>query len=142
MGMRASRQCKRCYNTAEQGTSLCPVHRNADRDADKQRRDAQPVPYNRNNKAWLLTRQQCLFRYPQCAQIDGNGRRCGLLATDAHHVIRWPVWVAQGNHYLDQSNLVGLCRACHTKHTAAERQGTTVLGTFAPPTEQAFNLVI
>jgi HNH endonuclease len=136
MGMRPARMCKKCHNTAEQGTNTCPAHRNADRDSDKARRDAQPVPHNRNSKAWLQTRSLTLFRYPQCAQLDGNGLRCTQLATEAHHVIRWPDWIKQGGDYLDQSNLVGLCRACHTKHTVAERQSAVVPGSFAPPDDE------
>lgn len=133
MGMRPPKMCAKCHNTAEPGSSYCAAHRNAVAVADKQRKAAKPVPYNPNSKAWRMTRAETLFRYPQCAQLDEQGTRCLELANEAHHVIKATEYMAQGGDYLDQDNLVGLCRACHTRHTIAERMGTQAPGSFAPP---------
>lgn len=139
MGMLCARMCSKCHQTAEPGTSLCTAHRDADKVADKERKAANPlrVQFNYNSKAWRVTRQVTLFRFPLCAQVDECGARCPELATEAHHIVNAQVWVAQGGSYLDQDNLVGLCKACHSKHTAAERHGTVVAGSFAPEDMEA-----
>jgi 5-methylcytosine-specific restriction endonuclease McrA len=133
MPNRPQRMCSKCHGTAVAGTRFCLSHQNAVAVADRQRKVANPVPYNPNCKAWRQTRAETLYRYPQCAQLDEQGNRCPRIATEAHHVIKATVYMAQGGSYLDQDNLVGLCRGCHTHHTIAERKGTTVPGSFAPP---------
>jgi 5-methylcytosine-specific restriction endonuclease McrA len=135
MGQRAPRMCKRCHATALPGTSLCEKHKDSDAIADKARKAGNHLrtEFNYNCKAWRATRQLTLFRYPQCAHTEDFGPRCPQLATEAHHVINARLWVERGGNYLDQDNLVGLCRACHSRYTAAERNGTTVAGSFAPP---------
>jgi hypothetical protein len=115
------------------GSPFCIRHQGADKQADKERKLAQPLPHNPNSKAWRLARALTLFRYPQCGQLDEVGTRCPQLSTEAHHRMHWPEWVAQGGSYLDPDGLVGLCKGCHAKHTQAERMGTTVPGSFAPP---------
>lgn len=133
MGMKPLHNCRRCYSAAINGTPFCARHQNADKVADRERRIAQPRPVNPNSKPWRTARSVALFNYPQCAQLDESGRRCPQLSTEAHHRVHWPDWVAQGHDYLDPDGLVGLCRSCHTRHTQAERLGTTVPGSFAPP---------
>lgn len=136
MGMRPGRMCRKCLATAEPGTTLCAAHRNSVAIADSRRKAANPLPYNPNSKAWRTARRLTLFRYPQCAQIGDDGVRCPQLATEAHHVVKATEWVAQGGDYLDPANLVGLCRACHTRHTAAERTGVAVPDSFAAPSNE------
>jgi 5-methylcytosine-specific restriction protein A len=135
MGMRPARMCKRCHATALPGTSLCEKHRDTVAEQDKQRKAANPLrtQFNYNCAAWRQTRQMTLFRFPVCAHKEDFGARCPRLATEAHHVVNAQLYVAQGGNYLDQGNLVGLCHACHSRYTAAERNGTTVPGSFVPP---------
>ena len=135
MPQRALRLCSKCPALAEPGTRYCPRHRDAQRQADRERRAANPLrqEFNRNSKAWRQTRALTLYYYPQCAQISEDGVRCVQLSTDAHHVVRAVDWVAQGGDYMDQSNLVGLCHEHHTQHTQAEIHGREVPGSFAPP---------
>ena len=104
--------------------------------ADSRRKAANPLPYNPNSKAWRTARRLTLFRYPQCAQIGDDGVRRPQLATEAHHVVKATEWVAQGGDDLDPASLVGLCRACHTRHTAAERTGVAVPDSFAAPSNE------
>jgi hypothetical protein len=127
---RALRMCTRCLATATHG-KYCERHAALAAQEDKARKAA--VLYNPNSKAWRQTRAETLYRYPQCAQLDTDGNRCPQLATEAHHKVKATDYVALGGDYLDQDNLVGLCRACHTRHTIAERIGATVPGSFAPP---------
>jgi 5-methylcytosine-specific restriction endonuclease McrA len=127
--------CRRCHNTALPGTSLCAAHRDTDAAQDKQRKAANPLraQFDYHCKAWRMTRQMTLFRYPQCAQKEDFGSRCTRLATEAHHIVNAQIWVEGGGNYLDQDNLVGLCKPCHSRHTAAERNGIAVQGSFVPP---------
>jgi hypothetical protein len=134
--MKPGKTCRECWMSAVVGSPFCIRHQGADRKADKERKAANPVPYNPNSKAWRTVRSLTLFRFPQCAQVDEAGARCLQLSTEAHHRVHWPNWVAQGHNYLDPDGLVGLCRACHTRHTQAERMGTTVPGSFAPPSNE------
>jgi RNA polymerase subunit RPABC4/transcription elongation factor Spt4 len=136
MGMLPPRMCRKCLALAEPGTTLCAAHRDAAAVADAERSRNSKPPYNRNSKAWRAARGLTLFRYPQCAQIAEDGTRCPELATEAHHVVKATDWIAQGGDYLDQDNLVGLCRADHTRHTAAERTGVAVPGSFAAPSNE------
>jgi 5-methylcytosine-specific restriction endonuclease McrA len=137
MGMRPLRMCCKCLATALPGTSYCAAH--TGREINRWR---VAPPHNHSSKAWRQAREECFYRYnDQCAQLDGSGTRCLNPATEAHHIVPWQQWVKQGNDYLDQDNLVALCKACHARHTVAERTGHPLPVAFAPPDNGASSVI-
>jgi hypothetical protein len=132
MPMLPPRMCSKCYNTALVGSRYCELHKNTEAERDAERHRNNPPAYNRNSRAWRQTRAIVLSTYPFCAYVD-SGVRCKMLSVEAHHVVKATEWIKRGGHYLDRSNIVGLCKRHHTMCTQAERMGTTVLGSFAPP---------
>lgn len=117
MGMRPARMCKRCHNTAEQGSNTCAAHKGTD---DKNR-VRNPLRHLYWRKLWrVITRSAVLARDPFCTYIE-NGARCMRLATDIDHVIDAVQWVALGNDFFNVDNLRGLCHAHHSKRTAHDQ---------------------
>ena len=55
MPNRPQRMCSKCHGTAVPGTRFCLIHQNAVAVADRQRKQANPAPYNPNCKAWRQT---------------------------------------------------------------------------------------
>lgn len=117
MPIRASRQCTRCYNTAELGSNLCSKHITTA--PEKRQRSELRKLYWR--KLWRVhTRNAVLSRDAQCTHLT-NGTRCMRLATDIDHIIDAETWVAAGNDFFDIDNLHGLCHAHHSSRTAREQ---------------------
>ncbi len=112
MGMRPARMCKRCHNTAEQGTNTCPAHKV---EPIRQRNELRPLY---KCKKWFQTRAHVLARDPICMWPPGD---CMALSTDCDHVEDAVLWVAQGGDFYDMDNLRGLCHSHHSQRTARER---------------------
>lgn len=77
----------------------------------------------RRSAAWQTVRSQCLERDNHTCRGIWRGEPC--LATtnlDAHHVIPARELVARGGDPLELSNLVTLCRWCHSKADAERRR--------------------
>jgi 5-methylcytosine-specific restriction endonuclease McrA len=137
---RASRSCAKCQAPATHGR-YCEKHKAVAVEENQARRDK--LPYRHDSKAWLQTKEECRYRYGgQCAQLDEHGNRCPLMGAEAHHIVKATEYVARGGGYLDQQNLVLLCKACHSRHTVAERTGNAVRGSFAPPDNTEFSPAI
>jgi integrase len=119
MGMRARRMCKKCYQNAEPGTSLCVKHTNADKIRDRGYKTANPLRPFYWTQRWKVIRRLVLARDPQCTHME-HGVRCVQLSTDVHHVIDAQTWVAQGGDFYDTDNLAGLCRPHHSRETAKD----------------------
>jgi 5-methylcytosine-specific restriction endonuclease McrA len=119
MGMRARRICKRCHSIAVAGSSFCERHQGADAARERTYRDP-GLQRLYKTRAWAQTRAAVLARDEQCTATLPNGSRCTRLSTDVHHVVRAEVWLAQGGDFCDMDNLAGVCRECHSRHTAKE----------------------
>jgi hypothetical protein len=131
MGMLPPRMCSKCHQTSVPGSRFCALHNRL----PESRHPRGPLEKLYNCVKWRKwTRQAVLFRDPLCANII-NGTRCPRLATDVHHVVDAEEWMARGEDFYDQDNLVGLCHTCHT----AIRRGP---GTFATPPDNVFSPVI
>lgn len=135
VGDRPSRICKRCHALAEPGTALCAKHRNADALADAQRKAANPLWKLYNCKMWKVITRVAVLMYcnGQCQWIPEGESRCMRLAAHIHHVVPAARWVADGHDFYDTDNLAAVCFEHHQQLTNAEKQGTTVPGSFAPP---------
>jgi hypothetical protein len=117
MGMLAPRMCKRCYQTAVQGTNLCAKHR-----AAPDTRQRSPLKKLYDCVRWRrYTRNAVLSRDPRCA-YEELGTRCWRLGVHVHHVVEAEIWVAAGNDFYDMDNLVGMCQPHHNKVTVSRRQ--------------------
>jgi hypothetical protein len=119
MGMRAARMCKKCFNTAVPGTSLCPKHSNADKERDAAYKSDNPLRPLYWTKRWKVVRRHVIARDPICTHEE-NGARCPRLSTDAHHVIPAQKFVNDRGDFFDMSNLAGLCKEHHSRETAKE----------------------
>ena len=119
MGMRPNRACKRCYNTAEQGSNTCALHKV---EPIRQRNELRPLY---KCKRWYQTRAHVLARDPVCTwgnyRLTDTHPGCMALSTDCDHVIDAALWVARGNDFYDQDNLRGLCHAHHSRRTARDQ---------------------
>jgi 5-methylcytosine-specific restriction enzyme A len=95
----------------------CELHprRRQQSDARRERRklDSPQTKQQRafyHSAAWKRIRQVVLIRDAICQD-------CRLrAAAEAHHIVS----INEGGELLDLDNLVGLCRACHSKKTRAE----------------------
>jgi 5-methylcytosine-specific restriction endonuclease McrA len=104
------------------GTSLCAKHSNADKQSEQQREKTRQQSGLRKlywTPQWKATRRAVLARDPICGHEE-NGVRCWGISTDCHHVIDAEIWVVRGGDFFDESNLAGLCKRHHSRHTARE----------------------
>lgn len=93
----------RCPEPALVG-GRCRLHRRAYSGRTHRNRDV----YDR--KRWRRLRRAVLLAQPLC--------RCGELATEADHIVP----IDQGGAKWARANLQGLCKACHSRKTMAERE--------------------
>ena len=113
--------CSKCHATALPGSTYCELHRDAKAQSDKLQKTGNALRRFYNCKLWrVITRSKVLSKDPVCTHI-ADGKRCPELATDIHHVIDADIWVAQGNDFYDDDNLVGLFKSHHSRHTNQER---------------------
>ena len=102
MPYKSRRRCRHpdCPELVEAGVLYCPAHRPA--------RRADTSYYDRR---WQKVRAAYLARHPLCVDCEKAGRLTP--ATDVHHIIK----PGDGGDDSD-SNLMGLCRPCHSARTA------------------------
>jgi 5-methylcytosine-specific restriction enzyme A len=96
----------------------CPAHR---ADTDRQYHSTPEAKSRKriyNSKRWRGVRRAVLRANPWCSTPD-----CGALAVHVDHLIPLGQW--QGDPF-DRSNLVGLCKPCHSRKTAGETLGRRV----------------
>ncbi|MCL2072143.1 MAG: HNH endonuclease [Oscillospiraceae bacterium] len=91
----------RCPNYAVIGSAYCVEHRR-----ERSRRD--PSYRKLYNRKWEKISKLYLLKNPLCAECQRNGRLTP--ATETHHV---KPLSAGGTHA--ESNLMGLCKSCHSK---------------------------
>ena len=82
------------------------------RDFRRQRNDARHRFYSRS--AWQKCRTAYLAKHPLCADPDRRHVQFEL-ATEVHHLI--DLRDCAGSQALEESNLQGLCKACHSAIT-------------------------
>jgi len=82
-----------------------------DRQYNRYRRD--PDTYKRYGRAWRRIRAAYIAGHPLCEQCKAAGRLTP--ATEVHHVVP----LADGGTH-DDTNLMSLCKACHSSITARE----------------------
>ncbi len=111
-GGRNVKPCKQpgCPNLITEGT-LCKVHQQK---LDKQRRIKRGKRLL-DSHAWRKARAGYLAKHPLCEDCKAAGKT--VLATEVHHKVRHhnnPVI------FWDSSIWTGLCKSCHSSHTAKE----------------------
>jgi len=90
----------------------CEQHQKlADKQYDKYRRD--PVHHQRYGKIWKRIRDGYIKAHPLCAECFKQGRLTA--AAEVHHVL--PLSRGGTN---EESNLMSLCKACHSSITARD----------------------
>ncbi|MDL2317714.1 HNH endonuclease [Eubacteriales bacterium OttesenSCG-928-A19] len=90
----------------------CDKHQQlADAHYNKYRRD--PETKRRYGAAWLRIRDNYIAKYPLCEQCWKDGKITP--AQEVHHILPLS---AGGTH--DPSNLMALCKPCHSRITALE----------------------
>jgi len=93
----------------------CDEHRQvAERQYNRYQRD--PDTNKRYGRAWRRIRARFLLRHPLCEQCKSEGRLTA--AEEVHHILP----LADGGTN-DESNLMALCKSCHSKITAASGNG-------------------
>lgn len=105
MGTRLSSPCsiRNCPNRSA-GHGLCIAHEQQRRaQVDAERPNSRERGYD---AAWRALRAQVLREEPTC-------RLCPAVSVDVHHIVP----IARGGERLDRSNLMSLCRACHSRVT-------------------------
>ncbi|MGB9072510.1 MAG: hypothetical protein WCC22_07535 [Terriglobales bacterium] len=137
--------CCRCLNIALPGSSYCAEHQNAKAEADRQRKAADELRPLYNTQRWRKrVRMRVLSRDGQCRAV-WDGVRCLGLSRHVHHIRDAGEWMAQHggdvDSFFDESNLAGLCDACHSKITSARRTGIDLREAYAD-TDDTFNPVI
>lgn len=113
MPTRAKRPCKYgypCTNLVDSG--YCEQHEREMIARRRQEQNDDPMRPYYKGKRWVMTRLVILARDPICQKCFHAGSQV------VHHVIDARVWVARGNDFFDESNLVGWCKPCHDSHTA------------------------
>ena len=100
-----------CPGQVRDGTcSVCgPRRRQADQQHDAQRGTAAARGYGAR---WQQLRSRVLSQHPLCA--DCAKRNVVTAATDVHHIA-----AKRDGGQDEESNLMALCHACHSKRTAA-----------------------
>ncbi len=94
------------------GSRFCPAHAKQDqREYERYRRD--PATRKRYGPAWQRIRAQYIAAHPLCERCQAAGRI--VPAQEVHHVIPLS---GGGTH--DESNLMSLCKRCHSGITLAE----------------------
>ena len=89
----------------------CDEHRKiAERQYNRYLRD--PDTNKRYGRAWKKLRARFLLLHPLCEQCKSEGRLTA--AEEVHHIL--PLANGGAN---DESNLMALCKSCHSKITAA-----------------------
>jgi 5-methylcytosine-specific restriction protein A len=123
MPFKPARPCKRpgCSAITLHPSRLCDTHLPLERRAIDARRG---TPSQRGyDSHWQRVRTMFLAEHPLCVTCEAEGRVVG--ATEVHHIKP----LADGGSNAD-SNLMALCKACHSKITINEsgmnrtRQGT------------------
>lgn len=102
--------CSKCHQTSVPGSRFCALHNKL----PDSRHPRGPLKKLYDCVLWRRhTRNAVLARDPLCT-FTVNGDRCPRLAEDIHHVVDAEEWMARGNDFYDQDNLVGLCKPHHT----------------------------
>ena len=65
-------------------------------------------------RRWQAIRKRYLIAYPLCVECSKQGRP--VEANEVHHII--PIRDGGSSDY---SNLIPLCKSCHSKYTAKDR---------------------
>jgi 5-methylcytosine-specific restriction protein A len=84
----------------------CPLHA---RTNDQQINRAGHAIYR--TRRWQLLRRHVLYEQPLCPGV--LERTCGAIATDVHHIQD----IDDGGEPWARSNLLGLCKHCHSRIT-------------------------
>ena len=101
----AHRRCTRLVRG--RGARFCDEHQAEEyRRQDQDRGSAAARGYD---DQWREIRDRFLADHPQC--------QCGEPATVAHHVVR-----KRDGGSDDASNLIALCKSCHSREHAAQRE--------------------
>jgi 5-methylcytosine-specific restriction enzyme A len=112
MPLAALRQCKRCPQTAEQGSRYCIAHASyeAVRSADYRSRNMLRHLYS--SRAWRALRSRILAAQPICLECNRAA------ATEVHHVKRATTLTER--EFFNATNLKATCKPCHSRTTATE----------------------
>jgi len=119
VAQRPKQVCRCCKKLAD--GAYCADHidtlREAKREHDRKRR-SDPLRKLYNTARWAAIRLIVLARDPLC--MDGRVCECKALSTVVDHKMPARLWVCNGGDFFDESNLQGLCAACHNTKTAEE----------------------
>ena len=114
----------RCPNHATNRGTCDDCRKRYERERSRVRR-AEGVERNRfyARKHWRIVRLPQLFEHPLC-EIDGPG--CLKIANEVHHRVA----LEDGGKPYSPSNLLSLCKPCHSRLTMREgrERGTGVRG--------------
>lgn len=113
MPQRPGSACRRpgCAGIVRDGvcSSCGPLRRAGQVARDERRGTAASRGYGGR---WQRVRAMYLRSHPLCADCEAAGRVA--VATDVHHIV-----ARRAGGSDDESNLMALCHACHSKRTAA-----------------------
>lgn len=99
-----------CDQLLPAGVGLCDKHRAATwREIDERRGNSNERGYD---AAWRRFRRRFLSEFPLCRDCQQNGVL--TVATEVHHLVKIRDNPARR---LDPSNVIGLCKPCHSKRT-------------------------
>lgn len=108
MATKPARRCTKCGAIVRGRCESCS--KTAGKRYDQQRGSAHARGYDRT---WQQFRAYYLAANPLC--VDCEGRGATTAATEVHHVEK----VADApDRRLDEMNVLGLCKACHSRRTA------------------------
>lgn len=100
-----------CPNLTDK--AYCPEHiKAANKQYEKYRRD--PQTSSRYGKAWQLARKKYKAKHPLCEMCLADGKAVPM--EQVHHIVP----LSQGGTH-DESNLMSLCKSCHSKIHASEK---------------------
>ena len=97
-----------CRNMAIPGSAYCAKHQPA-----KAHKDADPFY---TSVRWRRFRDWYIGKHPLCEMCQAEGREVTAVIVD--HIVE----LKDGGAPLDEDNAQSLCRACHNRKTATEKQ--------------------